>query len=285
MVTNTGGDPPPPATAAEAAQQLPQIRQEEQTHRRGQARGYRLLSASLAAFLVFGIVGFVVRGLAPLSIDVWITQAVQNASLSPQALGQHIPVYDELMELISVPGFWPYNLIAISAALALLLLLRRGAEAVGLLAIFAGAETSVELVKNFLARPRPTADYARIESAIGGYSFPSGHVAGYVCLYGFLFYLAWSLMKRGGGRTLILLGTGAMVALVGVSRIYLGQHWASDVLGGYGLGFGWLGLGIWAYRRWEAWHLARLEQQERQSNAVLHGQEPPGSGAAPSGQS
>jgi undecaprenyl-diphosphatase len=274
MATDSLSTPPPPATPGEAAQQLPEIRQEQQTHRRGFARGYRLLSASLGAFLAFGIVAFVVRGLAPLSVDVWITLAVQNASLSPQAIGQHIPIYDDLMEWISIPGFWPYNLIALVAVLALLLVLKRGAEAVCLLGIFAGVHTTVELVKGVLARPRPTADLVRIEATISGYSFPSGHVAGYVVLYGFLFYLAWSLMKRSRLRTLCLLATGAMVALVGVSRIYLGQHWASDVLGGYGLGFGWLGVGIWAYRRWEAWHLARLEQRKQQSENVLHGQDP-----------
>jgi undecaprenyl-diphosphatase len=282
MATDTLGEPTP-KTPTEAAQQLPEIRKETQTHQRGMARGYGLLSASLGAFLVFGVIAFVVRGLAPLSTDIWITQVVQNASFSPQAIGQHIPIYDELMELISVPGFWPANLIAIGAALALLLLIKRGAEAICLLAIFAGVHTSVEGVKAVLARPRPTADLARIEAVISGYSFPSGHVAGYVVLYGFLFYLAWSLMKRGWVRTLILLGSGAMVALVGVSRIYLGQHWASDVLGGYGLGFGWLGLGIWAYRRWEVWHLARLEEKKQQSQAVLQGQDAPGAGATPAG--
>jgi undecaprenyl-diphosphatase len=278
MATNQLGDPLPPATPGEAARQLPEIRQEEQTHRRGIARGYGLLSASLGAFLLFGIIAFVVRGLAPLSMDIWITQVVQSASLSPQAIGQHIPIYDDLMELISVPGFWPYNLIAIVAVMAGLLLLRRGAEAVFTLVLYGGVHTSVELVKNLWARPRPTADLARIEATISGYSFPSGHVAGYVCLYGFLFYLAWTLMKRGWLRTLCLLLTGAMVALVGVSRIYLGQHWASDALGGYGLGFGWLGLGIWAYRQWEAWYLARLQQRKRQSERVLRGPDLPASG-------
>ena len=64
-------------------------------------------------------------------------------------------------------------------------------------------------------------------------------------------------MRPGLLRTLVLCVCAAMILLVGISRIWLGEHWASDVLGGYTLGFGLLLLVIWAYRSWEARHLAR----------------------------
>jgi undecaprenyl-diphosphatase len=173
------------------------------------------------------------------------------------------------MELVSYPGFWPYNAIGGGLFLAGLLVFKRIAEAVFLTLAFGGVNVAVEVVKALVGRPRPTLDFARIEQAVGGYSFPSGHVAGYVCFFGFLFYLAWTQLKPHRLRTLVLLGTGAMVALVGVSRIYEGHHWASDALGGYGLGFGWLCLCIWLYRRWEAWHLARLHRLQEQARSVI----------------
>jgi membrane-associated phospholipid phosphatase len=58
----------------------------------------------------------------------------------------------------------------------------------------------------------------------------------YLGFFGFIAFLAFSLLKPSIKRSLILAIIGMLVALVGVSRIYLGQHWASDVLGAYLLG-------------------------------------------------
>jgi undecaprenyl-diphosphatase len=279
MASEILDDGQPPATPAEAAQQLPELRQETRIHVRGIIKGYGLLITSAAAFLVFGFVGWLIRDLAPLSVDLAITMMVQNATLSPAAGAGRIPIYDELMELVSAPGFAPYNFIWTGLVVGGLALLKRFAEAVVAVVASAGSGLVVELVKALVARPRPTLDFARIEQAASGYSFPSGHVAWYVCFFGFLFYLAWSLLRPGGRRTLALLGTGALVALVGASRIYEGHHWASDALAGYAVGFGWLCLCIWAYRRWEAWHLARLERLQEQARDVIINESSGGSGA------
>ncbi len=279
MASNIPGGLRPAATPAEAAHKLPALHEEKQTHVRGIIQGAVFGGATLGAFVLFGVMAFLIRGLNPLSFDLPITEAIQNATLAPVTASTPVPFYDELMEAISVPGYWPYNVVMLLSALGILLLLKRGAEALATAVALGGVETIVELVKGFFARPRPTLQFnIRIEHAIDGYSFPSGHVAGYVCLFGFLFYLAWSLMKPTWVRTAILIGTGAMVALVGFSRIYEGHHWASDVLGGYGLGFGWLGLCIFVYRWWEARHLARLQALEQQTRSTLAGA---GQGGAP----
>jgi membrane-associated phospholipid phosphatase len=282
MATNIPGGLQPAPTPAQAAQQLPTLQEEKQTHRSAIIRGAAAVGFTLSAFVLFGVMAVLIRGLNPLSFDVPITEAIQNATLAPVVSGQHVPFYDEFMEAISIPGYWPYNLVMMVVVLAGLLLLKRVVEAVFAAIAMGGVETIVELVKGFFARPRPSLQYdIRIETAVGGSSFPSGHVAGYVCLFGFLFYLAWALMKPTRVRLLILIVCGTMVTFVGFSRIYEGHHWASDVLGGYGLGFGWLGLCILGYRRWEAWHLARLQVVEHQDQNTLQGQPPPQSGAAP----
>jgi undecaprenyl-diphosphatase len=71
----------------------------------------------------------------------------------------------------------------------------------------------------------------------------------YVGFYGFLFYLAYTRLRRGRLRTLLLWLLGALILLVGPSRVYLGHHWPSDVLASYALGLAYLVLLVRWYAR------------------------------------
>jgi undecaprenyl-diphosphatase len=71
----------------------------------------------------------------------------------------------------------------------------------------------------------------------------------FVEFFGFLFFLSYVLLERGLLRRAALGGLGLLIAVVGVSRIYLGAHWPSDVTGAYLAGGIWLMLCIEAYRR------------------------------------
>ena len=88
----------------------------------------------------------------------------------------------------------------------------------------------------------------RVASELLDFSFPSGHVVGFVSLYGFLFFLIYVLFRRSPWRTAALVLCGLLLGLVGISRIYLGHHWASDVLGGYAFGSAYLLLLVEFYR-------------------------------------
>jgi len=95
-------------------------------------------------------------------------------------------------------------------------------------------------LKELIARARPDAMYgAYIES---GFSLPSGHAAFSLALYGFMAYIAWQHLPRW--RVHILACLGILIALVGFSRLYLGLHFASDVLAGYLIAGTFLSLGI-----------------------------------------
>jgi membrane-associated phospholipid phosphatase len=103
-------------------------------------------------------------------------------------------------------------------------------------------------IKALVARPRPTMEDVRVASELLDFSYPSGHVVSYVSLYGFLFFLTYVLFKRSRPRTLALVLLALPISLVGISRIYLGHHWVSDVLGGYALGTAYLLILVEIYR-------------------------------------
>ncbi len=70
----------------------------------------------------------------------------------------------------------------------------------------------------------------------------------FVTFFGFLLFLTYTLLKPSWGRALLLIIFGIMIAFIGISRIYEGQHWATDVIASYLLGSVWLTATVWIYR-------------------------------------
>jgi undecaprenyl-diphosphatase len=116
----------------------------------------------------------------------------------------------------------------------------------------AGSGLLNRAIKMFIARPRPAAPEVEVFRAHSGQSFPSGHVTFYVCYFGFLFFVAYALLpERTPARRAAFTLCVLMIALVGLSRVYLGAHWPSDTIGAYFLGGLWLAFSLYLYRRWK----------------------------------
>lgn len=111
-----------------------------------------------------------------------------------------------------------------------------------LLLTFIGTEGSVFLIKIFINRDRPGQDLAfYLEKSK---SFPSGHSAASMAFYGFVtYYLMHHIVKRNYRTIAVICGT-LVIGLIGFSRLYLGVHFLSDVLGGFLVGGLWLVAGI-----------------------------------------
>jgi undecaprenyl-diphosphatase len=107
-----------------------------------------------------------------------------------------------------------------------------------LAASLAGSTVLYNIFKRVIERPRPPA-----QDALGTYThsaFPSGHATQCMAFFGMLLVLAF-LAGRARLR-LWAIAAAAVVLVVGASRIYLGAHWFTDVMGGYALGGGWVSL-------------------------------------------
>jgi membrane-associated phospholipid phosphatase len=190
-------------------------------------RTYLFQVGLFSAIGAFATLTFLVKTNPSFPIDLQITRALQSISS---------PIFAAIMSLISWPGFSPQSYII--SALIVLLIYSFGLHWESLTALVAVLLPPVVnvLVKELIRRPRPTIDLVNVFRILDSYSFPSGHVMFYVGFFGFIWFLSYTLLKRSLRRTLLLFFFGSLVALIGISRIYLGQHWGSDVLGAYLLG-------------------------------------------------
>lgn len=204
-------------------------------------RRYR--ARAFQAYVLFSAVGFVVlavvaRTVPYFGIDLTVTRAVQS---------YHGPIFDQLMFCISWIGFFPQSLVI--GLIPSVLLFFTGLRWEAVVALFAAGSAGVAtLVKLIVHRPRPSIDLVRVFHELPTSGFPSGHVLTFTALCGFFAFLTYTLLKPSWGRTALLIAFSVLAILMGLSRIYQGQHWFSDVMGAYLLGSLWLALTIWVYR-------------------------------------
>jgi len=112
----------------------------------------------------------------------------------------------------------------------------------GMLAALVANQVTVTLLKNILHRARP--DYALAEAMERSFSFPSGHAAASIVFYGFLAYIVLRTARLWKAKISALFLALSIIILVDLSRLYLGVHFLSDVLGGNLIGFSFLILAI-----------------------------------------
>jgi len=227
----------PVEKAKEAAKQV--AKAEVTSPPKRERRTYLFEIGLLAVVGAFTTLTFLVKSTPSFPIDVQITRLLQSIDS---------PSFAALMSFISWPGFAPQTFV-IPAFIALAWYFF-GFHWEATATLFATIFTPLVnvIVKEYIRRPRPTIDLVDVFRILDSYSFPSGHVMFYVGYFGFIWFLVYTLLKRSWKRTSLLVVLGIFIGLVGMSRIYLGQHWASDVLGAYLLGSLTLAVILWLYR-------------------------------------
>jgi membrane-associated phospholipid phosphatase len=128
----------------------------------------------------------------------------------------------------------------VAVLLVLLLLIfgwqRRWGTAVALLLTTAGAQMLNNVLKDLFQRTRPAPVVGLIPAQ--SFSFPSGHAMVSMAFYSFLAYLSWRIL-RGWLRWVVTVAFLVLVLLIGLSRLYLGVHYLTDVVAGYIAGLFW----------------------------------------------
>ena len=219
----------PPEAAATAA-----IAPRRTRHLRALAfRVYVLLAA-----LVFVTLASLAHTVAYFPVDLRVTRAVQ---------AYHGRGFETLMHAISWTGFFPQ--VAILSAVVIVTLFVVGLRWEAVAAAFATLSGAVGgLVKLVVLRPRPGADLVHVFQQLPSSGFPSGHVLTTTAFCGYLVFLAYTLLKPSLGRSGVIGVLLLFIALMGPSRIDMGQHWFSDVMGAFLFGSLWLALTIEFYR-------------------------------------
>ena len=130
-------------------------------------------------------------------------------------------------------------LTAVSIGLALFLVSRRDRLNASLVAlVMLGGSTLNLVLKHFFHRERPVLENPLV--TLSSYGFPSGHTMGATLLYGLLALLAWKNARNRAARLACVAGACLWILLIGLTRIYLGAHYLTDVLGALAAGLLWL---------------------------------------------
>lgn len=195
-------------------------------------------------YLVAGLLVFAIMTLAlwEISEDVINREplTVADAQLSTWLHSQGSPFLTSAMLVATSLGS-TITVTCIAVTLGLYFLWRRRFYwLVALAASVGGGSLLNRLLKYAFHRPRPQFDDPIL--TLTSYSFPSGHTMAATVLYGVVAAYLLAKIPDWRWRVLIVISTSLLIALVGFSRIYLGAHYLSDVIGAMAEGFAWLSL-------------------------------------------
>lgn len=197
-----------------------------------QSLGIQLIIGLVFSLALLALFGNIAENVVEQDTLVQIDTELANA-LHAQASPGIIAFYRAL-SFVGMQGVWVLSLIV-----AALLAVRRRWLYLGVwAAALIGGILLNQLLKALFARPRPVfVDPIALEQT---YSFPSGHSMLSLIAFGMVAFFLWRLIASRSGRILAVFAAVLLVILIGISRMALGVHYLSDVLGGFAAGGVWL---------------------------------------------
>ncbi|MFP3511908.1 phosphatase PAP2 family protein [Peribacillus sp. SIMBA_075] len=195
---------------------------------------------SVLSLIGFSFIAFTISANEYLKFDEVVIALVQ---------GLESPLLTSIMKFFTYIGSTS-ALIILSLFILFFLykVLKHRLELILFSAVIIGSPLLNFMVKLFFRRARP--DLHRLIE-IGGYSFPSGHAMNAFSLYSILTFLLWRHITAKWARVLLILFSMSMILSIGISRIYLGVHYPSDIIAGYLAGGFWISISIWFFQRYQ----------------------------------
>ena len=187
-----------------------------------------LVGAVTALLFLAWLAGEVIEG-DTRHFDDWAATSLHNYASPPLT---------SFMSGITLLGSTEVLLVLGAFVVIAFLIARWRRETLLFLVTMAGASLLNRVLKLSFQRPRPQPYFDLIAPA--SYSFPSGHALLSFCFYGAVALVLASHLRRSSQRMAVWIFTGTLILLVGVSRVYLGVHYASDVIAGFTVAFIWV---------------------------------------------
>lgn len=196
------------------------------------ARAKRIIEGR-KALGVIGVASFAISALGVL-VRYSFLQAF-DLKVSKQLQKAKEPGIDQAMVVFTHSGS-PMVIPVLGSVVAIVLWRSALPRAAGLVMLSLVAIPINIAMKNFWDRERPDAKIVNVTVGTAGTSFPSGHAMGSTAFYGALAALAWIHLDRRHKRLPLTLTFTSLPVLISISRVYLGAHWLSDVIGGSAVG-------------------------------------------------
>lgn len=141
-----------------------------------------------------------------------------------------MPFLDDLMRWVSLLGTDIFVVVSVSVAAMIFVVWKRKKEAF-VLALILIPEGMIVVFKEIIGRPRPTEDLVRVIEVAGTGSFPSGHTFHMLVMMGLLIIFSLEGITNHWLIRGIVAVFSSLVLLTAISRLYLGAHWPSDIIG------------------------------------------------------
>jgi len=192
---------------------------------------------AVAVAVLFAMDTYLVATEPLLPFDVPIAAFVQSFHWGPITY---------VFDVINFTAGYVQVVVGVVAVAAVLIWERRAGY---LMAIGSVSSLLDNVIKMMMARQRPSADLVHILTPAPGFSYPSGHAVFFTWLS---FMLAFSLAPhvRPRIRWMLWVAAAFVILLACLARVWAGDHWPSDVLGGFLLGLVWSAFVVWLPERW-----------------------------------
>ncbi|SDN67792.1 phosphatase PAP2 family protein [Bacillus sp. OK048] len=160
--------------------------------------------------------------------------------------GLESPLLTKVMRFFTFIGSTPVVIVLMILVIIFLYkVLHHRLELILLISAILGSAVLNQILKQVFHRIRP--NFHRLID-ISGYSFPSGHAMNAFTVYVIISFLLWRHIPSKWGRSLLICISTVMILAIGISRIYLGVHYPSDIIGGYLASGFWLAVAIWFFQ-------------------------------------